>query len=156
MAAVEVWAAITSLGGVAIGGGLSYLVQSSTQRAAARMEERRRNVELAQRRRDERLAYLERFISVAAEAERSALNRPDDWDGTDDWAVRTHEVMNRFWIEERMIRMLFPLPVHEAARAYFLVLNGSVWEGDPGRDSVRDALEEPRLRFLDAARAALE
>ncbi|MEH0842834.1 hypothetical protein V6U81_10640 [Micromonospora sp. CPCC 205711] len=57
---------------------------------------------------------------------------------------------------ERMIRLMFPLPVHAAARAYFLDLNLVVWEGLPDGESVRDYLEDNRLAFLDAARAAVD
>lgn len=49
----------------------------------------------------------------------------------------------------------FPLPVHDAARAYFLDLNRTVWEGLPDGESVRDYLEDNRLAFLDAARAVM-
>ncbi|GGV72322.1 hypothetical protein GCM10010277_85040 [Streptomyces longisporoflavus] len=54
------------------------------------------------------------------------------------------------WVTERLIRIQFPLPVHEAARAYFLDLNRAVWEGLPDGESVRDRLENNRLAFLDA------
>ncbi|MGC4851789.1 hypothetical protein ACLQ3F_31545 [Micromonospora sp. DT15] len=153
--AVEVWTALTSLGGVAIGGGLSYLVQHSTQRMVARTEQRKQDLALAESRRAERLALLERFVSVAAEAERCAFARPMQWQDGEDWPTQAQAVMNRFWVAERMIRLSFPIPVHDAARAYFLVLNGAVWEGVPEGQSVRDLLEEPRLDFLDAARGAL-
>jgi hypothetical protein len=152
----EIWTALTSLGGVAIGGGLSYLVQRTTQRTAAQIEQRKQDLALAETRRAERLAMLERFVDVAAEAERCAFSRPTRWQDGDEWPTRTQDVMNRFWVVERMIRLLFPVPVHDAARAYFLLLNGAVWEGEPDGRSIRDLLEEPRLRFLDAARAALE
>ena len=64
--------------------------------------------------------------------------------------------MDRLWVAERMVRVLFPLPVHDAARAYFLVLNGAVWEGVPEGESLRESMEEPRVAFLDAARTALD
>lgn len=64
--------------------------------------------------------------------------------------------MNRLWVSERMIRLLFPLPVHDAARAYFLDLNQVVWQGLADGESVRDYLEGNRLAFLDAARTAVE
>ncbi|MET7833406.1 hypothetical protein [Micromonospora sediminicola] len=153
---VEVWTAVTSLGGVAIGGGLSYLVQHSTQRTAARAEQRRQELARAESRRAERLALVERFVGVAAEAERCAFTRPDRWSDGEEWPTRTQEVMNRLWVAERMVRLLFPVPVHDAARAYFLLLNGAVWEGVPEALSVRDVLEQPRLDFLDAAREALD
>ncbi|HET8661717.1 MAG TPA: hypothetical protein VFM55_22320 [Micromonosporaceae bacterium] len=151
----ELWVTVTSLGGVALGGGLSLLIQHLTQRSTERMEERRQAVSLSQGRRAERLALLERFVEVAAEAERSAFTRPPGWERDDPWNVRTQEVMNRLWVAERMIRLQLPLPVHDAARAYFLDLNRVVWEGLPDGGSVRDYLEDSRLAFLDAARAAV-
>ncbi|MFI5835634.1 hypothetical protein ACIA5A_18345 [Micromonospora sp. NPDC051300] len=154
--AVEVWTAVTSLGGVAIGGGLSYLVQHSTQRQAARTEQRRQALALAESRRAERLALLERFVGVAADAERCALTRPDRWEDGEEWPTRTQAVMNQLWVAERMIRLLFPIAVHDAVRVYFLVLNGAVWEGVPAGQSARDLWERPRLAFLDAAREALD
>ncbi|GIG93410.1 hypothetical protein [Plantactinospora endophytica] len=154
--AVEIWAAAMSLGGVAIGGGLSYVVQRTTQRMAAQIEQRKQDLALAESRRAERLAMLERFVDVGAEAERCAFSRPTQWQDGDAWPTRAQDVMNRFWVAERMIRLLFPIPVHDAARVYFLLLNGAVWQGAPEGQSVRDLLEEPRLNFLDAARAALE
>jgi hypothetical protein len=109
---------------------------------------------LSEARRAERLALLERFIEVAADAERAAFSRPSDWEDTDPWFVRTQDAMNKLWVAERLIRIQFPLPVHDAARAYFLDLNRTVWEGLPEGESVRDYLEANRLAFLDAARAA--
>lgn len=151
----EVWVSLTSLGGVALGGGLSFLVQDRAQRRNELAERRRERTGIAETRRAERLAMVERFISVAAEAERSAFSRPKAWGDDTPWFVATQAVMNRLWIAERMIRVQFPLPVHDAARAYFLDLNRVVWEGPPGAESVRDYLEDNRLAFLDAARAAL-
>lgn len=63
--------------------------------------------------------------------------------------------MNRLWVAERMIQLLFPLPVRDAARAYFLDLNRVVWHGLPDGKSVRDYLEDNRLAFLDTARTAV-
>lgn len=154
--AEQVWLSLISLGGVALGGALSYLVQHRTQRSADLAESRRQRITLSETRRGERLALLERFVEVAAEAERSAFSRPSDWDDTHPWHVRTQDVMNRLWVAERLIRIQFPLPVHDAARAYFLDLNRTVWEGLPDGESVRDYLEHNRLAFLDAARAAMD
>ncbi|CAL9635443.1 hypothetical protein SUDANB60_06181 [Streptomyces sp. enrichment culture] len=110
---------------------------------------------MSEARRAERLALLERFIEVTAEAERSAFSRPSEWEDTDAWFLKTQDVMNRLWVAERLIRIQFPLPVHDAARAYFLDLNRTVWEGLPDGESVRNYLENNRLAFLDAARAVM-
>ncbi|MFD9248621.1 hypothetical protein [Streptomyces bottropensis] len=151
----QVWVSLISLGGVVLGGSLSYLVQHRTQLSAERAEQQGQRISLSEARRAERLALLERFIEVAAEAERSAFSRPSEWDDTHDWYLTTQDVMNRLWVAERLIRVQFPLPVHDAARAYFLDLNRTVWEGLPDGESVRDHLEGNRLAFLDAARAVM-
>jgi hypothetical protein len=153
----DVWVAVSSLGGVLLGGGLSFLVQSSAQRSADRAAERRQGHELTEARRAERLGHLQQFVELAAAAERSAFTRPGAWAETEDdpWWFRTQDVMNRLWIAERMIRVVFPLPVHDAARAYFLDLNRAVWEGLPAGENLRDFLEAHRLAFLDAGRDAV-
>lgn len=151
----QVWVSLISLGGVALGGVLSYLVQHRTQQSAERAEQQRQRIAVSETRRAERLALLERFIEVGAEAERAAFSRPADHDSSDPWFLTTSDTMNRLWVAERLIRVQFPLPVHEAARAYFLDLNRTVWEGLPEGESVRDHLEANRLAFLDAARGAL-
>ncbi|CAL9328426.1 hypothetical protein SUDANB23_00024 [Streptomyces sp. enrichment culture] len=134
----QVWVSLISLGGVVLGGLLSYLVQHKTQLSAERAEQQRQQDALSEARRAERLALLERFIEVTAEAERSAFSRPSEWEDTDAWFLKTQDVMNRLWVAERLIRIQFPLPVHDAARAYFLDLNRTVWEGLPDGESVRD------------------
>ncbi|MFB7588989.1 hypothetical protein [Streptomyces sp. NPDC056169] len=151
----QVWVSLISVGGVVLGGMLSYLVQHRTQLSAERAEQQRQQSALSEARRAERLALLERFIEVAAEAERSAFSRPAEWDDTHAWFVTTQGVMNRLWVAERLIRIQFALPVHDAARAYFLDLNRTVWEGLPDGESLRDYLEDNRLAFLDAARAVM-
>lgn len=151
----QIWVSLISLGGVVLGGLLSYLVQHRTQLSAERAEQQRQQIALSETRRGERLALLERFIDVAAEAERSAFSRPPEFNDTHAWYLKTQDIMNRLWVTERLIRIQFPLPVHDAARAYFLDLNRTVWEGLPDGESVRDYLEANRLMFLDAARAAM-
>jgi hypothetical protein len=151
----QVWVSLISLSGVVLGGSLSYLVQHRTQLSAERAEQQRQRISVSEARRAERLALLERFIEVGAEAERSAFSRPSEWDDTHHWFLTTRDIMNRLWVAERLIRIQFPLSVHDAARAYFLDLNRTVWEGLPDGESVRDFLEGNRLAFLDAARAVM-
>jgi hypothetical protein len=141
---------------VAIGGALSFFVQQTTQRSAERIERQRQQSALSEARRADRLARLERFVEVAAEAERCAFSRPAHWEESDPWNVKAQAVMNRLWVSERLIRLLFPLAVHDAARVYFLDLNKVVWQGLSDGESVRDYLEANRLAFLDAARTAIE
>ncbi|MFG2888367.1 hypothetical protein [Streptomyces sp. NPDC048248] len=69
----QVWVALISLGGVVLGGLLSYLVQHRTQVSAERAEQQRQQIGVSEARRAERLALLERFVEVGAEAERSAF-----------------------------------------------------------------------------------
>ncbi|MFD0069120.1 hypothetical protein ACFVJ9_50455, partial [Streptomyces sp. NPDC127574] len=69
--------------------------------------------------------------------------------------LTTQDSMNRLWVAERLLRIQFPLPVHDAARKDCRDLNRTVWEGLPEGESVRDYLEDNRLAFLDAARAVM-
>ena len=152
----QVWVSLISLGGVVLGGSLSYLVQHRTQLSAERAERQRQQIALSEVRRGERLALLERFIEVSAEAERCAYTRPPEWDDTHAWYLKARDVMAGFWVADRLIRIQFPLSVHDAAHAHFLDLNRAVWEGLPDGESVRDFLERKHLAFLDAARAVME
>jgi hypothetical protein len=147
----EMVTAVTTLGGVVLGGALSLLVQNNGQR----LERRKQELALAQARRAERLAVLERFITVAAEAERQAFQRPTTWSDVDPWPIATQEVMNRLWVAERMLRVLFADGVHTPARTYFEVLNRSVWDGDPDLPDMYRRLDQVRERFLDEARAEI-
>ncbi|MEU9607292.1 hypothetical protein [Streptomyces sp. NPDC048057] len=151
----QVWVSLISVAGVVLGGVLSYLVQHRTQLSAERAEELRHRSALAETRRAERLALLERFIEVSAEAERCAYTRPAAWEDTDDWYLTTRDVMYRFWVADRLVRVQFPHSVHDAAHAHFLDLNRTVWHGLPDGESVRDHLEHRRSAFLDAAREVM-
>ncbi|MEU6423334.1 hypothetical protein [Streptomyces spiralis] len=151
----QVWVSLISLGGVVLGGVLSYLVQHTTQRSAERSEQRRQRIALSEARRAERLALLERFIEVSAEAERCAYTRPSQWEDTDEWYLTTRDVMYRLWVADRLLRIQFPRPVHDAAHTHFLDLNRTMWHGLPDGESVRDHLEGNRSAFLDTAREAM-
>ncbi|MEU6771375.1 hypothetical protein [Streptomyces sp. NPDC046759] len=113
-----------------------------------------RSSQRSEARRGERLALLERFIDVSTEAERCACARPSERDDTHTWYLTTREIMARFWVADRLIRIQFPLPVHDAAHAHFLDLDRTVGEGLPDGESVRDYLEDNRPASLDAARAS--
>lgn len=106
----QVWVSLISLGGVVLGGLLSYLVQHKTQLSAERAEQQRQQDALSEARRAERLALLERFIEVTAEAERSAFSRPSEWEDTDAWFLKTQDVMNRLWVAERSSVYSFRCP----------------------------------------------
>ena len=148
--------AIVSLGGVALGGGLSYLVQVNTQRVGALTELRKQAGAKEESRRAERLTHLERFIAVAADAERVAFERPDKWQPGDVWSNAAQETMNRLWVAERMLQVLFPLPVHVAARAYYFRINRAVWDGVTDMEDLYAELDELRDGFLNAARSAVD
>ncbi|GAA3198277.1 hypothetical protein ACFO1B_01865 [Dactylosporangium siamense] len=144
--------AITSLGGVVLGGGLSYLVQHHAQRMSAHAEQRRQD----DARRAERLVHLERFVTVAAEAERVAIDRPDSWSAGEPWHTTARETMRRFWVAQHMLRVLFPNSVNAVARAYFRRLNRAVWDGVPSLDDLYTELDDLRDAFLAAARTTLD
>ena len=152
----ELVTAVTSLGGVVLGGGLSYLVQNNTQRMSERAEQRKQDVAQAENRRAERLTHLERFIAVAAEAERIAFDRPNGWEPGEAWPTAAQEVMNRLWIAERMLQVLYPADVYTTVRAYFERLNRAVWDGVPTLDDLYAELDELRGVFLAAVRSALD
>ncbi|WP_306185065.1 hypothetical protein [Streptomyces sp. MK5] len=151
----QVRVAVISLGGAVVGGLLSYLVQHTTQRSAERFEQQRRRIALPETRRAERLAPLERFIEVSAQAGRCACTRPSQWEDTDEWYLTARDVMYRLWVADRLLRIHFPRPVHDAAHTHFLGLNRTVWHGLPDGESVRDHLEGNRSAFLDTAREAM-
>ncbi|MEV2237993.1 hypothetical protein [Micromonospora sp. NPDC049891] len=148
--------AITSLSGVVLGGGLSWLVQSNTQRMSSRTEQRKQDIARADARRAERLVHLERFIAVAADAERMAFERPADWAPGDSWCTAAQDAMNRLWVAERMLQVLYPPDVHTSARDYYRRINRAVWDGVPDLKALYPALDELRDAFLAAARSALD
>src|SRR5262245_26699215 len=108
---VQVWVSIVSLLGVALGGGLSYLVQSSAQRRSERRDNRRRADELAEARRAERLELLREFIRFAQHAERAA----EEHDNTPEWKASALQALDDLWVCERMIHVLFPATLHDLA-----------------------------------------
>lgn len=63
--------------------------------------------------------------------------------------------MYRLWVAGRLLRIQFPLTVHDAAHVHFLDLNRTVWHGPPDGESVRDHLEGNRSAFVDAAREVM-
>ncbi|WP_217428885.1 hypothetical protein [Micromonospora maritima] len=148
--------AVMSLSGVVLGGGFSWLVQSQTQRMSARTEQRRQDVARADARRVERLTHLERFVAVAADAERLAFERPADWVPGEPWPVAAQETMKQLWVAGSMLQVLFPSDVHTCARVYFQRINRAVWDGVPDLEALYPALDELRDAFLTAARSTLD
>lgn len=143
----ELWISLVSLAGVALGGGLSYLAQASTQRRSERRDERRQAEERAEVRRGERLELLREFIRLAQRAERAA----EDADNSPEWTVRAQDTLDELWVCERMMHVLFPAPVHTLARAYLIALDDVLWRR-PADISLWDHLRPSKVAFLDRAR----
>ncbi|MDS0133874.1 MULTISPECIES: hypothetical protein [unclassified Amycolatopsis] len=147
----QVWLAVLSLIGVVLGGGLSYLVQTTVQRRNERSERRRLAAERVEKRREEQLDLLRQFIRVAQQAERAAEDRDDD---DDSWKTAALDVVDELWVCERMIHVLFASDLHGLARAYVKALDHVIWQ-KPGEGTMWDYLRGPKVAFLDAARDEL-
>ncbi|WP_206789349.1 hypothetical protein [Amycolatopsis sp. MtRt-6] len=147
----QVWLAVLSLVGVVLGGGLSYLVQTTVQRRNERNERRRLAAERVEKRREEQLELLRQFIRVAQQAERAA---EDPSKKKPSWKAGALDVVDELWVCERMIHVLFAPALHGLARAYVKALDHVVWQ-EPGDDSLWDYLRGPKVAFLDAAREEL-
>lgn len=151
MRMTQVWLAVLSLIGVVLGGGLSYLVQTTVQRRNERSERRRLAAERVEKRREEQLDLLRQFIRVAQQAERAAEDRDDD---DDSWKTAALDVVDELWVCERMIHVLFASDLHGLARAYVKALDHVIWQ-KPGEGTMWDHLRGPKVAFLDAARDEL-
>ena len=155
----QVWA---SLIGVALGGGLSYLAQSSAARLASRNEERRERTQLAETRRAERLELLRDFIRIAQEGQRVAEEREfaDDWQkaGTNQWFKAARGVVDRLFVCERVIQVLFPSDLHQRAWDYATAVDHVMWR-QPDEIAAGgvmwDLLQAPQRAFLAAAREGM-
>ena len=143
----QVWVAILSLTGVVLGGGLSFLVQTTVQRRVERNDRRKQAAERADARRVEQLDLLRQFIRAAQQAERAA----EDRDGTTAWKTAALDVVDELWVCERMIHVLFASSLHELARAYVQALDHVLWR-KPVEGSLWDHLRGPKVAFLTAAR----
>ncbi|MFJ5987616.1 hypothetical protein [Lentzea sp. NPDC092896] len=146
----QVWPAILSLVGVLLGGGLSFLVQTTVQRRVERNEQRKLATERADARRVEQLELLRQFIRAGQQAERAAEDRDD----TAAWKTAALDVVDELWVCERMIHVLFVSSLHELARAYVKALDHVLWQ-EPTNGSLWDHLKGPKVAFLGAARDEL-
>jgi hypothetical protein len=151
----EVVTAVVSLGGVALGGLLSFLVQHSTTRTAARAEQRKQDAALAESRRAERLTQLERYVTCAAAVERAAFSRPAEWGPGDEDHDHALVVSQQMWVASSMLRVVFPGAVHAAAEVYGHRLNRALWDGVPDLAALYPELDVLRDTFLTTARGAL-
>ncbi|MFD9700063.1 hypothetical protein [Lentzea sp. NPDC059081] len=146
----QVWVAILSLTGVVLGGGLSFLVQTTVQRRVERNDQRRQATERADARRVEQLDLLRQFIQVAQQAERAAEDRDD----SAAWKSKALDVLDELWVCERMVHILFASSLHGLARAYVKALDHVLWQ-EPAEGTLWDHLKGPKVEFLDAARKEL-
>lgn len=149
----EILVSITSLIGVGLGGGLSYLGQLTAQRQAVRHQAN----ELADKRRTERLAVLREFIEAVQRAERTAGEKED----TEAWWSQSEDAMDAVWIQRSMIRVMFGTPLGDLAQENARALNVAMnRDFDPDDSMARWAftkdLAGPRNAFLRTARAELE
>ncbi|WP_203989014.1 hypothetical protein [Sphaerisporangium rufum] len=151
-----------SLFGVVLGGLLSYLAQFTTVRVAGRNEERRQAAQRAEARRAERLELLREFVTIAQEGIRVAEERDQapDWAaaGTPEWFAAGRSVIDRLWVAERMIQILFPPRLYRLARTYASAVDHVLWrlpDQIAAEGSMWHHLRDPQHEFLEAARTEL-
>jgi hypothetical protein len=149
----EILVSLTSLIGVGLGGALSYLAQLTTQRHTHRREAALQARELAERRRAERLDVLRQFIEATQQAERAA----GDKDDSAAWRTAAEEAMDRVWVYERMIFLLFGAALGDRAHAYARALNRALDRTvtEASRWDFVEPLREPKVAFLAAAHEEL-
>ncbi|MFI8184765.1 hypothetical protein OG539_05470 [Actinacidiphila glaucinigra] len=154
----QVW---TSLLGVALGGGFSFLAQITAGRQAGRSEARRRQADVAEARRAERLELLQEFIALAQQGVRLAEQREGaggDWEtaATAEWRAAALGLIDRMWVCERMIGVVFPADFYRRAWAYGTAVDQVLWrEYAHAEVSLHDHVRGAQLAFLEAARAQL-
>ena len=146
-----VWATITSLLGVVIGGALSLFSQRFTERSASR----RQALTILEDRRAERLTRLIDFIQVAQEAERLAISLPEHDASDNEFTERKKAVTDRLWVSLRAVQILCPSEVSEAAFALARQSDTVVWQG-PGNQSVTAFVRPSRTNLITVARIDLE
>ncbi|MEY9930970.1 HAMP domain-containing protein [Catenulispora sp. GP43] len=150
------------LAGVAVGGALTYLTQFSTARLTSRNEDRRRADQRAEARREEQLQLLRDFITIAQQGVRIAEQREiaADWAaaGTPEWFAAARDVIDRLFVTERMIQILFSRDLYQRAWKYATAVNRVMWR-DPDEIAeggrLWDVSDEPQTAFLNAAREAV-
>ncbi|MET8954761.1 hypothetical protein [Streptomyces sp. NPDC004533] len=153
----QVW---TSLLGVALGGGFSYLAQLTAGRQARRSEDRRQAAQVAEARRTERLELLREFISLTQQGMRLAEERENapDWDAaaTAEWHAAAQGVIDQLWMCERMIAVVFPAEFYRRAWDYGTAVDQALWrEYEHTEVSLHDHVNGPQIAFLEAAHAEI-
>jgi hypothetical protein len=63
--------------------------------------------------------------------------------------------MNRLWVTERMLQVLYPADVNNTARVYHQRINRAVWDGVSDLEDLYRELDRLRDAFLAAASSAL-
>ncbi|WP_416959394.1 hypothetical protein [Streptomyces sp. Agncl-13] len=112
----QVWASSI---GVVLGGRISYLAQLTTTRQAARTEDKRQAVQLAEARRAERLQVLQEFIQLTQQGTRLAEERYEapEWSSgrTPEWLAAERALIESLWVCERMILVLIGPQLYQLA-----------------------------------------
>ncbi len=152
----QVWASSI---GVVLGGGISYLAQLTTASQAARTEDKRQAVQLAEARRTERLEVLREFIQLTQQGIRLAEERYEapEWSSgrTPEWLAAERALIESLWVCERMILVLIGPQLYQLAWDYASAVNHVLWE-DLGRpEAAWDHLRGPMNTFLNAAHEKL-
>ncbi|WP_432094109.1 hypothetical protein [Streptomyces sp. bgisy100] len=158
----DMWAALTSLLGVVLGGALSFAAQQSARRSAERAEARRRSDEAAETRRADRISHLVAFIVAVQEAERVAVDRCLDRSADEQSRrQRAEATIDRLWVLQKTIHMLCAPQVNNAARVLVFALQQVLREGPSGSpesvvEQVAAHVRPSRNAFLDTARECLD
>jgi hypothetical protein len=150
----ELWTSIASMAGVILGGGLTFITQRTTQRAAERSEERKRQAAVAEARRAEQIQILTDFIRLAHEAEGVAYARPVRWEVADEWYRTARPVIDGLRVAEKSVELLCQSFLQAPTAGYARALNQAVWQE---RDDVpiTERLEPFKSAFFTAARRSL-
>lgn len=152
--ALDMSSAVSSLLGVVVGGGLSFAVQRLTLRSNERLEASRQEAGRSEARRVERIRILEQFLARCQAAERAAIDLVQHQLDTEEAHRRAAIAVDEMWLAEKMVRVLCPAQVWEAANKFAWQIDKAVDDGTNGA-AVWDFLREDRARFLNAAHTEL-
>jgi hypothetical protein len=130
------------------------VTQRTTQRAAARVEERKQRGALEEARRTEQVRALLEFLGFAHEAEGVAHARPPSWDVGDDWYRTARPAMDGLRVAEKSVELLCAASLRAPTASYGRALNQAVWQ-ERADMPIGEQLEPFRAAFLSAARQSL-
>ncbi|MEU0794893.1 hypothetical protein ABZ342_32945 [Amycolatopsis sp. NPDC005961] len=151
---IDLLTALSSLGGVTLGGGLSYAVQRATHHAAEKLEVSRQAILRSEARRAERMAALDRFLVQAQDVERAAINHYHRGMTNDEWQTQAEAAMDRMWVAEKVVRIVCSTAMHQATYHFAHILGESMADRTEGIE-VHEFMSAPREAFLDQARVEL-